>query len=237
MKISQSLHKKIKEPHFIGFTSASIIYLSIAFVLLDRPSMKNIKLKQNGNHSISLQISSIDNKGNQTQSIKKPIPSMPKPIPQAIPKATPKAIPAIKPQKTPDTKPKKSVTEHKEFQKSHKAMEQQQSNLHQTAENQTQTLAHHEGIEDEFLSKIRSAIYSNNRYPRSARIKKLQGEVVVEFVLSQHGVLEDLKIIQSNAEKILQNSALKAVEKAAKHFPKPHQTLRIRVPIIYNLKA
>lgn len=229
MKTLQSLHRKIKNPHFIGFTSASLIYLGVGFAFLDRSSAETITLKQNGNHNISLRISSIDNGGEQTQWIKKEyIQSKPK---------TQKPKKRHKKQK--HEKREKPLLKQQKIQEKQEITQQDipQSNLNQKGENQTQTLAYNEGVSDEFLSKIRTAIFSHNQYPRLARTRRTEGEVIVEFILSQNGIMEELKIIESRAEEILQKSAIKAVEKAMKYFPTPPQRVRIRVPIVYSLRA
>lgn len=230
MKISQSLRKKIKSPNFVGFASASLIYLIGGTFLFDFFSTQNIKLKQEGNHAISLRISSINNGGNEVRFTKEQlqIPPQTKPHPKTQ-----------KPKKPHKKQKKKDKPAHKPIHKQQQIVQQEipRSNLAQKGEHQAQTLAYNEGVSDEFLSKIRDAISTHNQYPRIARVRKIEGEVIVEFILAQNGIIEELKIIESRAEEVLQKSALKAVQKASRFFPPPPQRVRIRVPIVYHLKA
>lgn len=229
MKTLQSLHRKIKSPNFVGFVSASFLYFIAGVIFLHHSSMQNIKLKQEGNHTISLRISSIDNGGKQTQFIKEPIQTSPQTKPH------PKSFKSKKPHK----KQKRKEEFVRKPQREHQKIQQDipRSNLAQKADHQAQTLTYNQGVSDEFLSKIRDAISSHNQYPRVARMRKIEGEVIVEFILSQSGIMEELRIIESRAEEILQKSALKAVQKAARFFPPPPQRVKIRVPIVYHLKA
>lgn len=229
MKILRSLPKKINNPNLIGFASASLIYLAIGIPLFQSFNTRLIKPKQEGNHTISLRISSIDNGGDRLVFNKE----QPTPPLQSTPKPN---------RQKPHRKTRKIEKKHEQQpQKIHKKEIAQQeipkSNTNQKAEHQAQTLAHNDGVSDELFSKIRTAISSYNQYPRVARMKKIEGEVIVEFILSQNGIMEELKIIESSAEEILKKSALKAVKKASKHFPSPPQKIKIRVPIVYSLKA
>lgn len=227
MKISQSLHKKIN-PNFIGFTSASLIYLASWLFFSHRFSHQDIQLKQDGNHTILLRISSIDNGGKQTRFIKDPKQTHLQTNPH------PKFSKPKKPHKKQSNRDR--IIQSTQKQDQQVQQEFLQSNLTQKGNNQIQTLTYNEGISDEFLSKIHNAISTHNQYPRSAKIRKLEGEVIVEFILSQDGTMEELRIIKSRAEEILQKSAIKAIQKAARFFPTPPQRVRIRVPIIYHLK-
>lgn len=229
MKTLQSLHKKIKNPSFIGFASASLIYFVAGVLFFNHSSKENIKLKQDGNHAISLRISSIDNGGRQIQFIQDSL-QIPPQTKAHFKTPKPKNPPKHKKQKIKDRAIHKIRTDQQAIR------DIPRSSLNQKGENQVQTLAYNEGVSDEFLSKIRDAISAHNQYPRMARIRKIEGEVIVEFILSQNGIIEELRVIESRAEEILQKSALKAVQKAARFFPLPSQKVRIRVPIVYHLK-
>lgn len=82
--------------------------------------------------------------------------------------------------------------------------------------------------------QIRRAIESHNTYPRVARMRNIQGEVLVEFVLYSTGVVGDIKIIKGS-HKVLDDNTIKVIQKSAKDFPKVDRNLRIAIPIHYQL--
>ncbi|MCE3037829.1 energy transducer TonB [Helicobacter anatolicus] len=230
MKILQFLQEKIKQPNIIGFICAGAIYLTIFLVFFDFNASKVISVQENGNHTITMKVASVNSGGNQTNFSKAP-PKQEKPKPKKK-----------KHKKKPQKKPKKQEVVPKETPKEEiSKTNPQESDEKQKASNVTQeganaeTLAYNQGISDEFLSKIRIAISNNNPYPRIARIRGLEGEVTVEFILNIDGSLEGLKILQSTAGEILNKTALKAVDTASRYFPIPKQKVRIKVPIIYSL--
>lgn len=227
MKILSSLLQKIKAPSFIGFISACGLYLAGGLYFADIFQQKPISIQQNGEHTMTLKLSSIDSSGNQ-----KVLSTTPPPKPISKPK--PKPIPKPK-------TPTKPLSQEKPQQKEHSAEQQpkikqptQASNITQKG-GESETLAYNQGISNEFLSQIHTAISNYNSYPRIARLKKLEGRVELEFILDINGEMSGLKIIQSNHQ-ILGKSAFKAVQNASKDFPIPKQKVRIRVPVIYNLK-
>ena len=229
MKISPSLREKIKSPSFIGFCCALVIYVFfiVGYVSAFYNSNKITAVAVNGNSTITMRIASVNSGGDQTR-FSKAVPKPPKPK-KHPPKPKKHHRPTHKipePQREAIREPK--PTEQKIDQK------QQASNTDQQGA-QSESLAYNQGVSNEFLSKIRIAISNNNIYPRIARIRGLEGEVMVEFILNIDGSIEGLKIIQSTAGDILNNSALKAVNNASKEFPIPKQKVRIKVPIIYSL--
>lgn len=227
MRILSSLLKKIKSPSFIGFGSAIGVYLLGGVALFGvMGGEKDIRLKQEGSHTLTLKLASIDNGGNQTKFTQEITPPTPpkehKPKKRKKPKRdlkSPRPIPQNQPkQEQPISKP--SVA----------------SNVTQEG-SRKQTLAHNEGVSDEFLSKIHAAISLHNPYPRIARMRKMEGEVVLEFILDINGSLEEVRILSSTASEILNKSAIKAVYRASKDFPIPSQKVKIKVPIVYSLRA
>ncbi len=188
----------------------------------------NVNPKQEGNSAVTLRLSSIDSGGNQSIFTEKISPP-PKPKPKKHKKRKHKE------QKNKAIAQKSIPQETQEVKQAPKPTPA--SNLTQEGNSNTQTLAYNEGVSDEFLSKIRTAIASHNPYPRMARLRKMQGEVVLEFVLDIDGSLDGVKILSSTAGEILNKSALKALKRASREFPLPSQKVRIKVPIIYSLSA
>ncbi len=219
MKILPFLQEKIKQPSVIGFLCALSIYASVFSTIIIGNLHKKVAIQENGHQTISMKIASVNSGGQQTNLSKAP----PKPKKHKKHKTKPK------PSKQPIPEQKEEPIIQEEAKK-----EEKSSNITQEG-NIAEALAYNEGISDEFLSQIRLAISNNNPYPRIARIRGLEGEVTVEFILNIDGSLEGLKILQSTAGDILNKTALKAINNACKQFPIPKHKVRIKVPIIYSL--
>lgn len=226
MKTLLSLRKKTSSPHFIGFFCASCLYFSVASYLIFTTRSEQISIKQEGNHSFTLSLQSLQDSIHPKKNtpIKQPTKKIYKtqPKPQKPKDTLAKEI--AKP--LPPTPPKpNTMQEEKSLAKSKQT----------STQNTQETLKHNEGVSHEFLAKIHSLISSHNPYPRMARRQRLEGEVVVEFILDPSGIMSEAKIVYSNAKEILQKSALKALHKASKFFPLPQKRVKIQVPILYKL--
>lgn len=227
MKILQSLQEKIKKPSTIGFIVASTIYLCFfAYIFVN--FNKTITVQENGNQTITMKLASVNSGGTETHFSKTP----PKPPKKPKPK---KPKPKKKHSKKPIEQPQEILKDEPIVQKQEIVDEKQKSsNIDQEGSN-NEALAYNQGVSDDFLSKIRLAISNSNPYPRIARVRGLEGEVTVEFILNIDGSLEGLKILKSTAGDILNKNALRAVSDASKYFPTPKQKVRIKVPIVYSL--
>lgn len=78
----------------------------------------------------------------------------------------------------------------------------------------------------------------NLRYPSSARVRKIQGRVVTQFIVNTDGSLSDLKVVES-AEPSLDNEALRVLRmmphwKAGQTDNKPCRTM-VCIPIVFKL--
>jgi periplasmic protein TonB len=87
------------------------------------------------------------------------------------------------------------------------------------------------------LSAIREAIF----FPKAAFNQRHHGEVVVAFAITKDGSLTDLRITKPSESAILNEAAVKIIEKAAKKFaPLPDTVYRERldyvVPILFKEK-
>lgn len=222
MKILQSLREKIKKPSTIGFLCASTLYLGVFSLFFDFE--RKVIVQENGTQSITIKVASFNNGGEQTRFSQSPPKS----------KTPRKKRPKKQPTKTPIPQEIQEEPPAPPKQETPQQQNPQSSNITQEGA-QAQSLAYNQGISDEFLAQIRLSIANHNPYPRIARMRGLEGEVMVEFILNSDGSLEGLKILQSNASEILNKTALKAVSEAHKNFPTPKQKVRIKVPIIYNL--
>ncbi|GAA9621161.1 hypothetical protein HpHA88_05910 [Helicobacter pylori] len=186
----------------------------------------------------------------------------PKPKPKPTPKPKPEPTPKPKPEPKPEPKPKPKVEEvkkeePKEEPKKEEAKEEakeksapkqvttkdivkekdKQEESNKTSEGATsEAQAYNPGVSNEFLMKIQTAISSKNRYPKMAQIRGIEGEVLVSFVINPDGSVTDIKVVKSNTTDILNHAALEAIKNAAHLFPKPEETVHLKIPIAYSLK-
>ncbi len=73
-------------------------------------------------------------------------------------------------------------------------------------------------------------------YPPIARRMGWEGTVVVSFVLTPEGKVEESKVEKSSGFELLDRNALKVVMLASKDFPKPKRRVVVEVPIVYRLE-
>ncbi|MUU41074.1 energy transducer TonB [Helicobacter pylori] len=182
----------------------------------------------------------------------------PKPKPKPKPEPKPKPKPESKPEPKPEPKveePKKE--EPKEEPKKEEAKEEtkeksapkqvttkdivkekdKQEESNKTSDGATsEAQAYNPGVSNEFLMKIQTAISSKNRYPKMAQIRGIEGEVLVSFTINADGSVTDIKVVKSNTTDILNHAALEAIKSAAQLFPKPDETVHLKIPIAYSLK-
>lgn len=69
-----------------------------------------------------------------------------------------------------------------------------------------------------------------------AQIRGIEGEVLVSFTINADGSVTDIKVVKSNTTDILNHAALEAIKSAAQLFPKPDETVHLKIPIAYSLK-
>jgi TonB family protein len=71
------------------------------------------------------------------------------------------------------------------------------------------------------LSAIRESIF----FPKNAFNQRHHGEVVVAFAINRDGSLSDLRVVKPSESAILNEAAVKIIQKAAKKFPSIPDTL------------
>ncbi len=86
---------------------------------------------------------------------------------------------------------------------------------------------------------IRQRIEERKAYPKQARLRKFEGKVIVECVLSTSGQITSIKVAQGSRFGVLDKAALKAVEDASP-FPKPpgdlfKEDIRLRIALVFEL--
>ena len=95
---------------------------------------------------------------------------------------------------------------------------------------------------DNFKKMVLSAIYRAAYYPKEALRQKEAGEAFVSFVVVGDGSIESVAVVKKSGSEILDQAALKIVEKASTHFPAIPETLghkRINyvVPITFKKRS
>lgn len=118
-------------------------------------------------------------------------------------------------------------------------IEIQEENFVQSPQIQETKLQKASRLEQEYISqhikKITQLLSENLYYPRSARRRNIQDDVIVEFKLSPTSEVSNIKIISSKSE-ILARAAMKTIQNLSNKFPSPAEELVLRVPISYTLR-
>jgi len=87
---------------------------------------------------------------------------------------------------------------------------------------------------EENLERIVALLQENLYYPRRARKRAIEGDVVVKFTLSKDAEVLQSTIVSSSSD-ILSRAALKTLQELSGEFPKPKEKLIITLPIEYRL--
>ncbi|MDQ7042948.1 MAG: TonB family protein [Sulfurimonas sp.] len=87
---------------------------------------------------------------------------------------------------------------------------------------------------DENIAKIIALLKENLYYPRRARKRGIEGEVLVRFTLSVEAKISDVEILSSSSE-VLSRGALQTIKNIDYKLPKPKQKITFNVPISYKL--
>jgi protein TonB len=85
------------------------------------------------------------------------------------------------------------------------------------------------------LAMVRERIARTLAYPPRAKRMGWEGRVALAFVLLADGTVRDLCVTQSSGYGLLDEAALAAVERATP-FPPPGVTVRVRVPVSFQLR-
>jgi len=85
------------------------------------------------------------------------------------------------------------------------------------------------------LKKIIELLKENLYYPRRARKRRIEGEVLLKFTLATNAKISNIQILSSEHD-ILSRAAIKTVENLSLKFPKPKEKLTLTIPINYTLK-
>jgi len=89
--------------------------------------------------------------------------------------------------------------------------------------------------ENRYIDRIKQQIDEAKEYPNRARRRNLEGVVKVLFTIGGGGELVSISISKSSGSRILDRSAIKAIEKVAPFDPPPNGSIALELPIKYQL--
>lgn len=87
---------------------------------------------------------------------------------------------------------------------------------------------------DENIAKIIALLKENLYYPRRARKRGIQGEVLVRFTLSSKAEISNIEVLSSSSE-VLSRGAIQTISNVNNILPKPKQEITFNIPISYIL--
>ncbi len=87
-----------------------------------------------------------------------------------------------------------------------------------------------------YLAQLYTMVKNNLYYPRKARKRGLQGDVIVRFLLKKNGEISRIEVVRSSYQ-ILSRSAVKTLHSLDKKLPKPQEDITIKLPITYSLEG
>lgn len=183
-----------------------------------------------------------------------PVPEPPKPEPKPEPKPVKKEVvkPVERPKPKPEKRVEKKVEKPKAVETPKKADAPQAAAAPKAiapgpaaqpvgaqtarAESGISTLVYGE-VDDPFLSEVKRAVEASLHYPRKARMFRIEGTAVVQFIVNPRGKLTELRIFKSAGHPMLDKAALRAVADAESRWSQPKGTVRLRFPIQFQLKG
>lgn len=233
--MSLSLPKHLKQPSVIGFcVSLGAHLLATAWIV---GIFSQEKVTQVGNAPITMSLASINTNAPQ-KTYSKPTKPKQRNERNKLHKQKHKAKHKIPTQEILQDQPQVKQISQDDTAKPtpQEGEETKESASNQDSQGSTQELlAHNEGISDEFYTKVQIAIARKHDYPQLARIRGMQGTVVVEFCLKPDGSIEGIRVVRSNAGDILNKQAIQTIKAAHKSFPIPSKIVLLKIPINYDL--
>jgi len=91
----------------------------------------------------------------------------------------------------------------------------------------------------DYLDMVRIRIENSKQYPQIAKQRKLEGSVLVGFMIRNDGMVSDLKVIRSSGFPSLDEAAILAVRSASPFSSPPEKyfdkNVQINVPIVFEI--
>lgn len=215
MLVSRRVKNRFLTPMRVGFVVSLLVHLAVLCFFMDK--FHSVDIKEEGINMMTLSLSTIQN----------PSPNEAKPTPK---KPKKKIHKKTKPKQVmPSPIPEEIVQE--EIVESTLAKQAQQENQADMIE----TLSYRDGQNNELYQQIQRAIAKKQKYPRMMLKRKLEDEVLIEFVIYTDGRVTNIRLIQPSKYDDFNRASVRAIQEASKHFPRVEKKLRLEIPLAYNL--
>ncbi|HIV48325.1 TonB family protein [uncultured Helicobacter sp.] len=203
-------------PSKIGFFASLLLHMCFVYLIIEK--FQPTQVAQNGVHSITLALATI-----QTPSVQDTQPK-PTPKPNKIQKQQPKPIP----QKAHNPVPQEVVEQTSESMRAKEANDQSFGDV-------VQRTAKNDGEYNEIYDKIQSAITQKQEHPFMLRKRGIEGEVTVEFDVYVDGRVDNISVIRPSQYEAFNEASIKAVRDASKNFPRLQHNQGFTIVLKYNL--
>ena len=90
-----------------------------------------------------------------------------------------------------------------------------------------------------YLEMVRLRIENQKKYPKLAKVRQIEGRVMIQFIISPSGDVKSVEIIKGSRFEVLDKAALKAV-KGASPFPRPPSAafsgaITLKIDLVFEL--
>jgi periplasmic protein TonB len=91
--------------------------------------------------------------------------------------------------------------------------------------------------QSDYVSQLLARLERFREYPRSARLRRIEGQVVLELLIMADGQIASARVVAGSGHAALDDAALDMVRRAAP-VPAPHDgPLALRVPVMFAVGA
>jgi protein TonB len=171
----------------------------------------------------------------KTEVTKAPRKSMPAPVAEAMPVVQTIPEPTeVKEEEPVEAQHESEVVEADEISPSYTPVAVSQAAQKVTEEELTDNVTPEEAYISENIAAIMALLKKNLYYPRMARKRRIEGEVLVRFELLENGDIVNITVIES-VNDMLARAAVTTIERLEGKFPLPKERLVLNVPIMYVL--
>ncbi len=91
-----------------------------------------------------------------------------------------------------------------------------------------------------YRSALRAAILAQQKYPRQAQRRRMEGTVTVGFTLLKNGSIQNIHVQQSSGHRLLDKAATNAVKRVGHFKPIPEKYKKSRwefeIPVVFKLR-
>lgn len=202
-------------PMRAGFICSLVLHLAVAVCFID--FFHQSVVEENGMNEVMLSLATIQNPSNEDShkpEFKHKRHHKPKPRPHH--KANP-------------------MQEHIQQEESAQSAKAAQAN-EQSEGDVVETLTYREGEHNELYSQIHRAISKRQKYPPMMSKRRIEDEVVVEFIIYTDGRVTNIRVVRPSRHDDFNRYSIKTIKDASKYFPRVTKNIRVEIPLEYNLK-